>query len=249
MTHPTIDSVRVGEHPMVCQLLKGIFNSRPPQPRYSFTWDVSVVVEYIRGLGLNTSLSLKLLTQKLAMLLALTSAERSSELAAHDLRFRRFYPEGVVFNLPCLTKSIRTGKNLKQSFHASFPEDKNLCVVECLKEYESRTRDMRSVLAGQENRLFLSVVQPHKPVSASTVARWVRSLLQAAGIDTSQFKPHSVRGASASAAARGGVALSDILALACWSSDSTFRRFYYKPVLHPDASRSVLSVTRESSRL
>lgn len=249
ITHPTIDSVQVGEHPMVCQLLKGIFNSRPPQPRYSFTWDVSVVVEYIRGLGLNTSLSLKLLTQKLAMLLALTSAERSSELAVHDLRFRHFYPEGEVFNLPCLTKSIRTGKNLKQSFHASFLEDKILCVVECLKEYESRTRDMRSVLAGQENRLFLSVVQPHKPVSASTVARWVRSLLQAAGIDTSQFKPHSVRGASASAAARGGVALSDILALACWSSDSTFRRFYYKPVLHPDASRSVLSVTRESSRL
>lgn len=154
MTHPTIDSVRVGEHPMVCQLLKGIFNSRPPQPRYSFTWDVSVVVQYIRGLGLNTSLSLKLLTQKLAMLLALTSTERSSELAAHDPRFRSFYPEGVVFNLPCLIKSIRTGKHLKQSFHASFPEDKNLCVVEYLKEYESRTRDMRSVLAGQENRLF-----------------------------------------------------------------------------------------------
>ena len=57
------------------------------------------------------------------------------------------------------------------------------------------------------------------------------------------------RGASASAAARGGVALSDILAMAHWSSDSTFRRFYYKPVLHPDASRSVLSVSRERSRL
>ena len=137
---------------MVCQLLKGILNSRPPQPRYPFTWDVSVAVEYIAGLGLNTSLSLKLLTQKLAMLLALTAAERSSELVAHDL-------------------CIRTGKNLKQSFHASFLEDKNLCVVECLKEYESRTRDMRSVLA-------------HKLVSASMVARWVRSLPQTAGIDT-----------------------------------------------------------------
>ena len=105
---------------------------------------MSVVVEYIRGLGLNTSLSLKFLTQKLAMLLALTSAERSSELAAHELRFRRFYSEGIVFNLPCLTKCVRTGKNLKQSFHVSFPEDKYLYVVEYLKEYECRTRDMRS---------------------------------------------------------------------------------------------------------
>ena len=100
----------------------------------------------------------------------------------------------------------------------------------------------RPVIAGQENKLFLSIVQPHKPVLSGTVARWVRSLLQAAGIDTSQFKPHSVQGASASAAARGGVALSDILALACWSSDSTFRRFYYRPVLYPEASRAVLSL-------
>ena len=134
---------------------------------------------------------------------------------------------------------------MKQSFLASFPEDKNLCVVECLREYEARTKDMRPVIAGQENKLFLSIVQPHKPVASGTVARWVRSLLQAAGIDTSQFKPHSVRGASASAAARGGVALSDILALACWSSDSTFRRFYYRPVLHPEASRAVLSIPKQ----
>ena len=194
MTHPVIDSHRVGEHPMICQLLKGIFNSRPPQPRYSFTWDVSVVVGHIKSLCANSALSLKVLSQKLAMLLALTSAERSSELAAHDLRFRRVCPEGVVFNLPCLTKSIRSGKNLKQSFHTSFPEDKNLCVVECLREYEARTKDMRTVIAGQENKLFLSIVQPHKPVSSGTVTRWVRGLLQAGGIDTSQFKPHSVRG-------------------------------------------------------
>ena len=179
---------------MICQLLKGIFNSRPPQPRYFFTWDVSVVVGYILSLGANSALPLKVLSQKLAMLLALT-AEWSSELAAHDLRFTRFYPEGVVFNLSCLTNSIQSGKNLKQSFHASFPEDKNLCVVECHREYEARTKDMRPVIAGQENRLFLSIVQPHTHVSSATVARWVRGLLQAAGIATSQFKPHSVRGA------------------------------------------------------
>lgn len=114
---------------------------------------------------------------------------------------------------------------------------------------ESSAREMRSVLAGKENRLFLSVVQPHKPVSASMVARWVWSLLQAAGIDTSQFKPHSVRGASASDAAKGGVALSDILGMACWSSDSTLKRFYYKPVLPPDVSWWVLSVPRVDSHL
>ena len=57
-THPKIDSVRVGEHPLVVQLLKGAYNLRPPLPRYSSTWDASLVVSFIVGLGNNESLSL-----------------------------------------------------------------------------------------------------------------------------------------------------------------------------------------------
>ena len=40
------------------QLLKGAYNLRPPFPRYSSTWDVSLVVSFIDGLGVNDSLSL-----------------------------------------------------------------------------------------------------------------------------------------------------------------------------------------------
>lgn len=36
-THPQIEGYNVGEHPLVVQLLKGIFNSRPPVPRYTST--------------------------------------------------------------------------------------------------------------------------------------------------------------------------------------------------------------------
>ena len=106
---------------------------------------------------------------------------------------------------------------------------------------------MRPRIAGQENKLFLLVIEPHEPVSASTGARWARNVLQGVGIDTSQFKPHSFRGASASTTARGGVTLSDVLAMASWSSDSTFKRFYYKLVLHPDASRAVLRGCQQKS--
>ena len=52
MTHPSIDSLRVGEHPMVCQLMKGIFNKRPPLPQYTQTWKVHQVTSYLEGLGL-----------------------------------------------------------------------------------------------------------------------------------------------------------------------------------------------------
>ena len=39
------------KHRLVDQLLKGAYNLRPPLPRYSSTWDVSLVVSFISGLG------------------------------------------------------------------------------------------------------------------------------------------------------------------------------------------------------
>lgn len=46
-------------------------------------------------IGKNEDLSLKDLSGKLALLMALVSANRTSELQALDLRFRVYTPEGV----------------------------------------------------------------------------------------------------------------------------------------------------------
>jgi hypothetical protein len=40
---PLIDSWKVGSHPLVSQLLRGIFNLRPPQAKYSHTESLSAV--------------------------------------------------------------------------------------------------------------------------------------------------------------------------------------------------------------
>ena len=50
---------------------------------------------------------------------ALTAPDRASGLAARDLRFRYFHPEGVHFKLPELTKTARQGQDPKSCFHAS----------------------------------------------------------------------------------------------------------------------------------
>ena len=39
-THSRIDNFLVGQHPHVTKLIKGVLNSCPPKPRYSYTWDV-----------------------------------------------------------------------------------------------------------------------------------------------------------------------------------------------------------------
>ena len=89
---PEVDSWRVGAHPLVTQLLKRKSHFRPPAPKYSYTWNVSEVLSFIKSLGPNEKLNLKLLSLKLAMLLGFTAPDHSSDLVKRDLRYRMFHP-------------------------------------------------------------------------------------------------------------------------------------------------------------
>ena len=62
MTHEEVDGTRVGQHPLVTRFLKGVFNSRPPAPKYVATWDVDKVLLYIKNLPSNEELSFTLLS-------------------------------------------------------------------------------------------------------------------------------------------------------------------------------------------
>ena len=64
-----------GHHPMVARFLKGVFTARPTLPRYQEVWDVSVVLKYLKTLHPPEQLSLKDLTLKMTMLIALLSAK------------------------------------------------------------------------------------------------------------------------------------------------------------------------------
>ena len=239
--HDKVDGYSVGQHPTVCRLMKGIFNKRPPQPRYSFTWDVQKVTSYISAMGDNNALSLKLLSFKLVMLLALTRPSRSNDLSHLDLRFMRSLPEGIQFRPTSLSKQSRPGNPSKPFFFPSFPEDERLCPKQTLLHYISRTESFRSADSNQKNNLFLSYIKPHNPITSSTVARWITALLKLAGIDTDSFKAHSTRSASASAAASAGLTTNQIMDAPDWSSESVFRTFYYKSIQSNQVGVAVLS--------
>ena len=98
MTHLPVDGICVGSHLFTLRLMKGIFNLRPPCPRYVQTWDVSVVLHYLKFLSPAPLLSMKNLTSKLVMLMALVSLSRANLLHKLDLRFRVL--KGMVSYLP-----------------------------------------------------------------------------------------------------------------------------------------------------
>ena len=76
--------------------------------------------------------------------------------------------------------------------------------------YITRTCNLRSPT---DFRLFISFVKPHGAVSPATISRWIKTVtvLSDAGIDTSVFKAHNIRGAATSAAYNKGVPVEHIL--------------------------------------
>lgn len=59
----------------------GVFIDRLNLPRYTETWDVSIVFSFIRSMGDNEVLTLFDLTLKLVMLLALLTGQRAQTLS------------------------------------------------------------------------------------------------------------------------------------------------------------------------
>ena len=76
-----INTLSSNKHPLIKRFIKGIFNLRPPQPRYAEIWDVSIFFRFIDEWGHNEHLSLKQLTMKTATILLLLSGERINTLS------------------------------------------------------------------------------------------------------------------------------------------------------------------------
>ena len=228
--HDTIEGFVVGQHPRVSALLSGIFNNRPPQPKYNFIWDVKKVLDFLVTLKSDNECSLKVLTLKLTMLLALTSAARASEVCFLDTKYLVRHPSVYIFQFGRITKTARPGKPRKPIEFQHFNENRNLCVCNYIDLYIDKTKDIR----GDESQLLISFVKPHKAVSTQTVSRWILEVLSQAGIDTKTFSGHSTRSASSSKAKARGVPIGEILKRGFWSQSTTFEKFYHKEILAED---------------
>ena len=202
-------AIPLGQHHLVKRFFKGVLNLRPPQPRYSSTWHVTTVLNFLKSLPDNRRLSIRQLTLKLTMLFALVSASRCSSFTAIDINHMSRSSNGTfVFRLMKPSKCV----SVKKPFHVieicRFKGNRNLCPVRTLEEYLDRTSHLRESSNSSMSQLLLSYAnKPYHPVVSSTVARWLKTILKEAGIDTSIFKAHSTRGASTSAAAYAGVTI------------------------------------------
>ena len=103
-----------GEHPDVKRFMKGIFQGRPTVPRYCKTWDVNLVLQYIGSMGNSQELSLKDLTLKLVMLVALTTAQRGQSLQLLDTQNMVQEETAYTFMLNSNLKQRKPGKSTSE---------------------------------------------------------------------------------------------------------------------------------------
>ena len=219
------DNKVFGKHHLVIKFMKGVFNKFPPQARYSASWNVQDALVWLRYLSPVKKLTLKSLSLKLVLLMALVSAQRCQTLHLLDLKYLTKGAE-YKFAFASPLKHSKPGKAAPQLIFSPYPPDRRLCIITVLKEYLARTAPLRN----GETKLLISYVKPHGKISKSTVSRWIKCALAKAGIDVLQYKAHSTRMASTSKASAALIPVDTILAAAGWSSAGTFAKFYHKPM-------------------
>ncbi|XP_049927771.1 uncharacterized protein LOC126407128 [Epinephelus moara] len=249
-----------GQHPLVGSFMKGVRRKHPVSRPLVPLWDLSVVLdalsrhpfEPLEGVGL------KFLSLKTAVLLALTTAKRVSDLQALSTRSvcMQFAPGGSKVCLrpnpafvPKVVESAYRCPTVELgAFHPppfETAEDRRLntlCPVRALRLYVDRTAGFR-----RSDQLFVSWATPHKgkPLSCQRLSHWIVDAIELAyrcrGLQPpAGLKAHSTRGMATSWALFKGVRVEDICAAASWATPHTFVRFYRLDISDTSLAHAVL---------
>lgn len=234
----------VGENTHVRRFFKGISRLRPPRPKYESTWDPEIVLSHLRLWGPTEDLVLEKLSQKLVVLLALTTAQRMQTLSLIDIRNIVHKSDHIEIKVPNRLKTSDVGRIQPTLIIPYYTHERLLCPASILKHYLEKTGTMKD----SENRLFISFKNPHKAVTPQTLSRWIKRVLGSSELDISCYSAYSTRHASTSVANRDGITIDTIIKTAGWTQKSnTFAKFYKRPVICEKTSfaLTVLDSTRK----
>lgn len=215
-----VEGVPFGNSELVTRFMRGIFNINPALPKHARIWDTNIVLHYLEKMSPRKSITLKQLTLKTVMLLALLTGQRAQTIYLFEIDNITFQGDQVQITIARLIKTSKPSWHLEPIKFTKYV-NKKLCIVTYLKHYMDRTR----VLRNNEQQLFISYRKPYKKVTKSTISRWVRTVMAKSGIDTSKFKAHSTRAATNSKVSKF-LPLTTILKSGGWRNSVTYAKHY-----------------------
>ncbi|XP_063975163.1 uncharacterized protein LOC135161489 [Diachasmimorpha longicaudata] len=213
---------------MISGFFKSVFKERPTKPKYTTTWDVSPVLDFLEKLAPFKQLKLKEAGEKLSTLLALTSAQRLQTLALINIDNIVIDSTGLSIKITERIKTSKADAYQPELILPFFQEKSNLCVASLILEYLDITKELRDKNA---KYLLITSTKPHTSAKAETIGHWIKNTLNKAGIDTNKFTAYSTRLAAVSDAHKKGVDVNMIMKTAGWSQGSqTIFKFYNRPI-------------------
>ncbi|KAK4514797.1 uncharacterized protein ATC70_002402 [Mucor velutinosus] len=161
----------IRESELINSYIDTMMKQAPPVPIHRPTIDISPALTYARSIVSRTTISIKLLQQKLVFLLAMAAFLRPSDLA------RIPYHSCSITDTGCLTlqvvapKETRRKRRIIKPFtihpHAS---DIELCPVQCFKALRAHP-GLASRPPGSQ--LFVKSHLIQQPLSSSTISSWL----------------------------------------------------------------------------
>ena len=232
----------------ISALLRSFRTERPSIDRTVPSWNLALVLDALRKPPFEPlrTVTMANLTVKTVFLLALATAKRRSEIHAIVMEGSGL-SEGksnfvLAFDRNFVPKTQQTSKLSER--HVVVPalpyldaEEQLLCPVRALSIYLDRTAAVRAL--HNPKKIFVSYKSGFegRDVTTHSISRWIQqairwSYLAAASqeelLRLHKVKAHDVRGIAASVAFERNVALSDIMAAACWRCHTTFTSFYLR---------------------
>ena len=253
------------EDPLVRDTLRGSALLEARSPRRIPSWDLNLVLSYLKGpvFGPLNSLDLKQLTLKTAFLLTLASGRRVGEvnhlsglpkdvgLDPQGAYVLHFLPDFLAKNQsPGAPSPSLTIPPLVDPSVDSMP-DVSLCPVRTLKRYRHLTKPIRA----NRRKLLLSFNPTYrKDITVASVSRWIREVIRGAyaAVESEGLaqnpRAHEVRAWAASLAFSNSFSLLDVLQAAYWKSSSPFIRCYLRDVtiVREDGSMAISCVAAQT---
>lgn len=221
----------IGVNKQIKRFFKGLHNLRPSRLKYDSTWNPAIVLDYLRELPPNDTLSLEQLTYKLVTLLALITAHRVQTLSLIKVENIHKDPTGYQIWISDRIKTSATNKCQPVLYIPFFVDDSRVCAAKTLDAYLEKTKFLRP----SSSHLFLTFKKPHKPASSQSLSRWIKTTLAKSGVNTQKFSAHSTRHSATSTARLKGVNIDLIRSTAGWSQQSSvFAQFYNRPIVNRD---------------
>lgn len=226
--------------PFVLSLRKGANVLVPPGPALESTWDIYLVLKFLKEMGNNAMLSLEDLLFKTTVLLRIDLLARPSDLV-------KLFREQIKFDNGFFSCRLLRPKEWRSASQNSFrkwsswivvyeyPQDTDLCTYTVLKLWMESTRFVKRVHVDGKLREPLLCVptgsNKGRALSAKDISTISKTFMDQAGVLAS-FPAKSMRSAVCSALMDYGVPVKLILQQGRWASTSAgmVKQYYYRKI-------------------